>query len=230
MEIQLRMVLLSVGILILLLVVYDFFKKKIFAQAIGLRSFNKSYLPNKPEKDHVPQEYVNDDIYQKEHIGIAAPIIEPLPAVLDKENTVISKEEEENPQHIITISILSRDEYGFIGEQLLSAITKAGLKFGKGDIFHYIENDETLFSCTTVTEPGYFILDTIRDEHILGITLILLPEQASDPELAFDKLIRIAKQIAFAVNGELLDHFKNSLTLTTIEQYRDEVRAIISRK
>ena len=65
----------------------------------------------------------------------------------------------------------------------------------------------------------------MKQEHVSGVTLILLPDNLTNPQFALDKLIRAAKQIAFALNGELLDHKREALTLTTINSYAAQIQA-----
>lgn len=225
MEIQLRVVLLSAGVLILLIVLYDFFKRKPIVYNQKYKSDSETINLNKESRVSI-DDYVESDIYQssvlQEDITTSDQSIEDDSSILDIP--------EEPVDHIIAISIMSRDEFGFIGDELLGAIESAGLIFGKNDIFHYFENDEEIFCLVMATEPGYFIIETIEQEHIPGVTLILLPDQVSSPTIAFDRMIRAAKQIAFAVNGELFDQYKSPLTLTTIDQYQSEIKAIASRK
>lgn len=230
MEIQLRVVLLGVGVLILLVVAYDFFKRKPSLES----SNNTDDLPvskkiANAEKRSVPSidEYIEKDIYAASALDLATDT--PAAEVLEDLLLIDDFQAEHPTEHIITVSIMSRDKYGFAGDQLLNAIESADLTFGRGQIFHRYEGEETLFSVVNAMEPGYFIVETMPQEHIPGITLILLPDQTQNPVLAFDKMIRAAKQIAFAVNGELMDHFKNPLTLETINQYRQEALAIVKR-
>jgi cell division protein ZipA len=229
MEIELRVVLLGVGLLILLVVAYDFFKRKPSLEKGDGRDLPVNHKVATSEKRSAPSidEYIEKDIYETSAVDLAtdSPAAEMLEEVL-----LIDDFQAEHPtQHIITVSIMSRDQYGFSGDQLLNAIEAAEFTFGRGQIFHRYEGEETLFSVVNAMEPGYFIIETMPQEHIPGITLILLPDQVKNPVLAFDKMIRAAKQIAFAVNGELMDHFKNPLTLETINQYRQEALAIVKR-
>jgi len=118
---------------------------------------------------------------------------------------------------------MSRDRHGFKGADLLNAATNAYFYFGKKDVFHRFDNEDgsgqLLFSLIKAHEPGYFYIDLLKQEHISGIALIMLPDELENSALALDKLIRAAKQIAFALNGELLDNNRQALTLTTINDY-----------
>lgn len=233
MEIKLRVVLLGVGVLILLVVGYDFFKRK---KEDGDKlepnlGGSPNYTPQDKSTSYV-DDYVEPDIYQKAaaNLDLQIPendteiVMQPIQRYVDE------NEKSDDTQHIISITIMSREKYGFTGIELLNAIIGAEMVFGKGSIFHRFEYGETIFSLVNAMEPGYFIEETLPHEHIAGVSLIMLPENVEDAEFAFEKLIRTAKQIAFALNGELLDHFKLPLTLETIEQYRREVAAVVQRQ
>lgn len=226
MEIELRVVLLFVGLIILLVVAYDHVKRKAAKNQdlIEDDSDDRNYVA--PRTIAMPKlEDTSDidfvrDIYQAQAEAVLPQEIvneyEPV------EESVEYIEPEESSHNVITISIMSRDPYGFLGSDLLDALEGAQLVFGSNEVFHRIEEDEILFSVVNAVEPGYFILETMADEHIPGVTFILLPEEVSNPQQAFDKFIRTAKQISFALNGELVDHLRQPLTLTTIEQYRKQ--------
>lgn len=132
------------------------------------------------------------------------------------------------PENILTITIRSREVYGFKGANLLNAIKNAHLHFGKNDVFYRYETEdgqgEALFSLVKSTEPGYFYLETLLQEHVPGVILILLVDRVKNPQFALDKMVRTAKQMAFSLNAELLDDQRQTLTLETIEQYKRQVQ------
>lgn len=224
MEIELRVILLGVGLLILLIVAFDYFKRRAVNEGNALE--DRNYKPPRAPTVPTMEEYADRelDIYQSQ----AAQALPDTDSESEINNYVESDyiediEPAQHHQNIITISIMSRDTYGFAGSDLLAAFEGAQLQFGNNDVFYRIEEDEILFSVVNAVEPGYFIIETLPEEHVPGITLIFLPEQVSTPTKAFDKLIRTAKQIAFAVNGELIDHSRSPLTLSTIDQYRANI-------
>lgn len=229
MEIELRVVLLVVGLIILLMVAYDHIKRNAAKNKdLDEHPEDRNYIEPRPislpKLEETTEIDFVKDIYETQADAI-------LPHEID--NAYASEPEEsieyiepESSHKVITISIMSRDPYGFLGTELLDALEGANLVFGRNEVFHRIEDDEVQFSVVNAVEPGYFILETISEEHIPGITFILLPEEVSNPQQAFDKFIRTAKQISFALNGELVDHLRQPLTLTTIEQYRKQAELV----
>lgn len=236
MEIELRVILLAVGVIILFIVGWDFFKRK--------PEVASQQPPNKPERkrslEHL-EDYAEPEVYLYEtaHAMPLASYSEPQAQAgeMTSDETLLARDqdfqetdEDEDPELIITISIMSRDQYGFDGAALIAALESAGLEFGKNEVFHRVVGEETLFSVANAVEPGYFIIETLADEHVPGVTLIFLPERLNEPLDAFDKFIRTAKQVAFAVNGELVDHERRPLTLATLDNYRKETQAVAKRK
>lgn len=228
MEIELRFILLSVGMIILLVVGYDFFRRNPSAE-------RKQLAPVKDENNlrlHDSMALKDYNIAENDLVDVRTPrldfpeIHQPVQPVLEKDS--VNSVAEYTVKNLINIYIMSRDQYGFEGADLLSAFTTSNLYFGKNNIFHRHAQDnpdnEILFSVANAIEPGHFYLETLPNEHVQGLVLILLPEQTSNPSLAFEQLIRTAKQLAFVLNGELLDHKRFALTLPTIATYRTQAQ------
>lgn len=218
MEIELRIILLVVGVIILVVVGVDLYRRR----------------PQVHETEHEPVLGAFDDgssnvddidvmRQEQEQVSLQYDPVYPLQSELPEiEPTPI-------PDNILTITIRSRDAYGFKGANLLHAIKKAHLHFGNNDVFYRYETEdgkgETLFSLVKATEPGYFYLETLMQEHVPGVTLILITDAVSNPLFALDKLVRTAKQMAFSLNAELLDDKRQPLTLETIEHYKRQAQA-----
>lgn len=226
MEIELRVILLIVGVIILFVVGIDLFRRKHALQSTTkTAALQREELLEQPFFDPVVDlEPIPAPKYTRNH----EPIIledEPIEQFVAPKSTENLKP---IPNNIISITLRSRGRYGFKGTVLLEAMRSANLHFGKNNIFYRHIDDagtgEILFSLVKAVEPGYFYMETLADEHVPGITLILLPEQIDNPHLAFDKLVRTAKQLAFTLNAELLDHERKALTLETIERYNKQAK------
>lgn len=236
MEIELRIILLIVGMVILIIVGIDLYRRRTVKEAYE-RPVNPETLAIDPLLDSFYDDNIN--IMQREQEK-AALQYDPEYIFTDQQQsseahieTAAELEEIYTgpapiPENIITITINSREVYGFKGANLLNAIKNAHLHFGKNDVFYRYETEdgqgEALFSLVKSTEPGYFYLETLLQEHIPGVILILLVDRVSDPKFALDKMVRTAKQMAFTLNAELLDDQRKPLTLETIEQYKRQVQ------
>ncbi len=236
MEIELRIILLIVGMVILVVVGIDLFRRKAINETYKTPDTSKD-LSIEPLLDN----FYNDAIVtvKREHEQTASRFdklfnltdqLETIEPQLELPESYVSEDIEPAPipENIITITISSREVYGFKGANLLNAIKNAHLHFGKNDVFYRYETEdaqgEALFSLVKATEPGYFYLETLLQEHVPGVILILITDQVSDPLFALDKMVRTAKQMAFSLNAELLDDQRRPLTLETIERYKREVQ------
>lgn len=222
MEFELRAILLVVGILILVIVGFDFYRRKpkysIDVAAKEPRLDSKTVEPNLDFADMAPFVAVTSTI-----VSSMPEVVEEIYPALDIEPTPVVPYVA--PQ-IMAITIQAREADGFAAGELAKALHAAQMLFGKGNVFYRYTDDldanEVLFRAVKAVEPGYFAQETLINEYLPGITLVLLPEKVADFSMAFDKFVRAAKQIAFAVNGELLDDRRQPLTLTTLAKYRQQ--------
>lgn len=176
---------------------------------------SRAYEPSRSYEQS--SSYQQSGAYEQEIYAepvITKPVAPPPPAIA--------------PQDIVAIHIMSRVRGGFAGEELYTAICNANLYLGNNNIFQRHENEdgtgEPLFCLLKAVEPGYFDLDLLPRQKVPGVTLLLIKTQVKDPLLALDKMVRAAKQIAFALNGELLDHERQALTLTKIDSYKENLQ------
>lgn len=216
MGIQLRIILLVVGLLILFGVAIDVLRRR----------------PQKSEELE-PLEQLDLDLERELEPELALDADTGLNFELDLElDEYIPPQRQPQPpaidlQDIIVIYIMSRSSDGFNGGELYSALSNAHLFLEPDNIFYRFEQDngtgDVLFRVVKAVEPGYFDPEIIYQEQIPGITVIMQLKKLTNPQLALDKLIRSIKQISFVLNGELLDHNRQALTLTTINSYKDKI-------
>lgn len=110
------------------------------------------------------------------------------------------------PEGIITISVFAKDKK-FESYDLLQTIAATGMELGEMNIFHYYfmqgSTRRTLFSLASATKPGSFNLDRMGDFSCVGLTLFMDLHAASNLELALQKMLVIAEQLADDLDGEL---------------------------
>ena len=221
MDLQLRVIFLVVGLLILVGVTIDLFRRRnIKADEFNNQLLQETPIEPDPELDfHYEHDETETEVETGANLNLDldfedAPEPEPIPL---------------SAKDLITVHIISRDPSGFKWADLSKALGNANLHIGKNKIFYRYENDngtgDPLFSLAKAVEPGYFEVDDSKPKPVPGVTLIMLPSTLKNPTLALDKLIRAAKQISFVLNGELLDHTRAALTLMTIDKYREQLQA-----
>lgn len=259
MEIQLRIVLMCVGLLILFGVAIDMFKRRPVRQGSGASFVNNSnnellrttssvtqstaqeasfdvldngsqqteFVRINPELDPMHEPYFDDSASDDIEYVSAARIIEPA-SVQITAPTQAPAADMSLFQDIFAVNIMSRTTNGFDGDTLYKALSNAHFYLGNNNIFYRHENDdgtgEQLFSLLKAVEPGYFDLELLSHQTVPGVTLLLLPGRVAKPIAALDKLVRAAKQIAFVLNGELLDHARQALTVATIDSYKAKIQ------
>ncbi|MET1077785.1 MAG: cell division protein ZipA [Pseudomonas sp.] len=130
-------------------------------------------------------------------------------------------------EEVLVISVIARDEHGFMGPALLQNILESGLRFGEMDIFHRHEsmagNGEVLFSMANAVKPGTFDLDDIEGFSTRAVSFFLGLPGPRHPKQAFDVMVAAARKLAHELNGELKDDQRSVITAQTIEHYRQRI-------
>ena len=202
MEMYLRIVLFLLGVTILVLVIWDAIKRQTKRKHFKRPIIEPNFILEDGEEPVPSVPLVQKEIPKKQICSC-------------------------NEQDIIAVYVIAREPKGFAGEKLFKALNSANLKYGKMNIFHYyvksIANEEILFSAASAVEPGRFDLKKINKQYIKGITLFMILPKIKKPTEAFDLLIRTAKQLAFTLNGELLDQDHKPLTLQIVQDYKRKV-------
>lgn len=131
-------------------------------------------------------------------------------------------------QEVITISIYARHKGGFSGRTLESALRSHFFYFGEKNIYHRHVSDNPenpiVYSIAQATEPGHFDVESLKTQRIQGIVIfMILPMQNQNPVKIFDQMLKSARQLAAALNGELCDEQRHRLTSQTIEHCRERI-------
>lgn len=228
MEIQARIVLLIMGVIILAGVGFDLLRRRNVKRA---RIDNK-YEYNEPMfKDNNPHELPDDDtiedVYQNLDMDMDFALPDDAP-LLDLSSEAPEPAPDQSPMNVITITVMARKPEGFSGAELYRALSKAGCHYDNKVFIRYggeYGDGEPLFCIVQAVEPGTFDVENLPDVSVPGITFIMQPLQVEDREEALDQMVRVAKQLAFVLNGELLDHKRQPLTLETIAKYQAQIVA-----
>lgn len=125
---------------------------------------------------------------------------------------------------LITLRVMPR-EMAMPGQRVLAHLLEQGCHYGAMSIFHahsVTAPDQVLFSVAQATEPGTFDLETLSSSSVHGLTLFL---QATGPDAlgAFDRMLRSARALALALDGEVLDAYAGPLTETDVTALRQQL-------
>lgn len=134
----------------------------------------------------------------------------------------------------IILNIMARQPGVFLGKKLLEAFLESHLYYGDMQIFHHHENTdgsgEIMFSVISSVEPGIFDLSQMDVLVTPGISLFFMPTRPNQAIAAFELMLRVAKQLAQRLDGELRDDERKILSLQGIDKYRDRVRMMGYKK
>jgi cell division protein ZipA len=138
------------------------------------------------------------------------------------------------PDEVVAIHVMAFPDQLFKGQDIYSAAQHVNLIYGERKIFHCYENIEgtgsKLFSMASAINPGIFDLDNLDNFTTPGITLFLMQAAPGKAMVAFDMMVRAAKQLAQHLGGQLLDEQYQPLAVTAIEEYRARINAESKRR
>jgi cell division protein ZipA len=141
---------------------------------------------------------------------------------------------DEIPDEVVAIHVMAFPDQLFKGPNIYSAAQNLHLIYGERKIFHCHENVEgtgsKLFSMASAVNPGTFDLDNLSTFATPGVTLFLMQAAPGKAMVAFDMMVRAAKQLAQHLGGQLLDEQHQPLAVTAIEQYRERISAESKRR
>lgn len=125
-------------------------------------------------------------------------------------------------QDIIVLYVMAPEGQPFVGYELLQAVTSAGLRFGKMDIFHYQDDDEptkNLFSLCSAVEPGSFDIANMGALICPGLSLFMQISATDNPKAVFNLMLETAGQLADDLAGYVCDEKRQPLTDEKLHHY-----------
>ena len=133
-----------------------------------------------------------------------------------------------SPQEVLIINVLSKDETGFKGPDLLQLLLACDCRFGKMAIFHRYEkangNGPVQFSVANLVEPGSFDLDGIDNFSTPGVCFFLTLPGPEKPVTAFNYMVETAQVLVRHLHAEMRDDAQSVMTAQTIEHCRQRIR------
>jgi len=142
--------------------------------------------------------------------------------------------EQRDPELIITLSVLSRSEDGFVGDKLLHCMLSRGLRFGEMNIFHRHKNTSgngiVQFSLANALKPGIFDLDDMNSFKTRGVTLFMMLPGPKEPLKSFNLMLETAKHLASELDGQVVDSSRSVLTKQTVQHFNEQIQDFQRRK
>lgn len=177
--------------------------------------FNFSAVADEPEERAAEQYSTDFNDYDHQH--------DEAPAVSTETDT-----EETEPSEVLILYVLLPEQQELKGQELLSALTMLGFKYGEMDIFHRHQdsagNGEVLFSLANMFNPGTFDIDNMDKLSTRGLSLFMTLPGPGEPLQNFNVMHNAAKKLAEEFGGQVLDGQRSVLTVQTVRHYVERIR------
>lgn len=139
-----------------------------------------------------------------------------------------AKEASTEPSEVLILYVLLPENQEIQGQELLSALTVLGFKYGEMDIFHRHQdsagNGEVLFSLANMFNPGTFDIDNMDQLNTRGLSLFMTLPGPGEPLQNFNVMHNAAKKLAEEFAGQVLDGQRSVLTVQTVRHYVERIR------
>lgn len=215
-QFNLRVVLLSLGLLFVLAILLDGLRRKyrrkrrLFAQESTQEFAYDDDLSDVPAVAHSAPPSVDREAAQTESNALTL--------------TAMS-------QHILVVYLQAKAERPYVGYELLQAILSCGLRYGKMNIFHRYQTlngtGPVLFSLASAKEPGSFDIRQMGGVscHALCLFTRLSHDKQADIR-HFDLMLETGNQLMEDLGGVLLDDNGQAFTVNTYTTYRRHIDAL----
>jgi cell division protein ZipA len=122
---------------------------------------------------------------------------------------------------LIQLSVSSRRE-PFVGLDLMDAAEACGLRPGRMDIFHCLDefDDDTriYFSMANMVKPGTFPFEAMDEFTTPGLMLFAQLDGRPEDITILEEMIATARKLAAELDGEVLDETRRPLTVRKEEE------------
>jgi len=144
----------------------------------------------------------------------------------DRTTPADSGSDHEGEERVESVFLVAGGGERLVGSRLQELFSRYGLRHGEMGIFHLHDPEGYIqFSVANLVEPGSFDPATMDTLSTPGVALFVRLPGPPSAEIAFDRMIRIARGMAEELEGRLLDQRQSTLTRQTEQHLRDQMRA-----
>jgi FtsZ-interacting cell division protein ZipA len=127
---------------------------------------------------------------------------------------------------VVGINVVAPAGKPFGGTRLRGVLEAAGFRLQAGGAFTYSDaQGHALFSLENADQTP-FSLESLRQIHSSGVTLLLDVPRQRDGVRAFDQMVTAGRQLAVALGGALVDDNRAAVSEPGLSQIRSQLRAI----
>ena len=136
------------------------------------------------------------------------------------------------PEELFVINVVAPREQPFTGPNLVEAVRSNGLRYGDMNIFHRVDATTKAhqYSVANIIEPGTFDLAEVQEFRSPGVCFFMRLPGPEHPVDAFEDMLKVARDVAQRLGGELKDERRSVLTGQTVEHYRHRVAEFCRRR
>lgn len=140
-----------------------------------------------------------------------------------------SNDEAINPDSVISLYVMAPEGARFSGDDIYTALTSLGFKFGEMNIFHHhgigqLKSDQALFSLVNMYEPGYFTIDTIDELSTRGLSIFMCLPTSHSSEVVFAYMLEIARRLASKLNATVYGPDRKEITQKTLDSIAIQIK------
>jgi len=130
---------------------------------------------------------------------------------------------EQGEQLILALHVMPRLAPAFAGAAVRKAVEACGLQHGRYQVFHRMEGSQSVFSVANMVEPGSIDLTQLDDAELLGLTLFMVLPGPRGGVASYADMLATSRQLAQALDGEVLDQERSTLTRQTARHIRERI-------
>jgi cell division protein ZipA len=127
-------------------------------------------------------------------------------------------------QKIVTLRVCAPNTVRWSGKQLLGALERQELSFGRYQVFHRKHaTGASLFCVASLIEPGSFDLAQMPGQEFRGVTIFAVLPGALEPLPTFDAMVTAVRGLAESLSGMAQDSAGLPLSPARAAALREEV-------
>jgi cell division protein ZipA len=134
------------------------------------------------------------------------------------------RETPKETQKIVTLRVCAPNTVRWSGKQLLGALERQELIYGRYQVFHRKHaTGASLFCVASLIEPGAFDLAQMPTQEFRGVTVFAVLPGALEPLPTFDAMVTAVRGLAESLSGMAQDSAGLPLSPARAAALRDEV-------
>ena len=184
-------------------------------------SDDKAYYTELEDPEHIDDPHLDEEV---ENMPEETVISQPVNYAGANAEVLASRPD---PELVLVIHTIAREEGGFNGSDLLFLFNSCDLRYGEKDIFHRFEEADgqgrIQFSVAQVRNPGTFDPCHMADQSFIGLSFFMSLPGAKRPLEAYEAMSEMAMVVSRNLNADVLDESHSAMTTQTMEHERQQI-------